>query len=725
MRTFFKNRFCNLAISASAVVCLCDPLLNAAFASPERLLSPKRENAADVNSLALLIEAEDTRTLNKRTLDLLKTPKRDLRKRAYIAIGRIGDKTAVKSLTEALATEKEADLRQLVVFAFGEIEDKSALPSLFSILESTRENTVMKGRAAEAIGKIASSKPTPSSKERSDSTRLLTAALTSFDHSTALTESQQFLISKTLVALLRIKDASSLDAVAKQLKSPSPEIRWQAANVLSRMKDGIAPYAGALNPLLSDSNPLVRAYAAKALAVAKDKASVNGLLILISDRDDRVKAAAISALGGIADQAAALPLMELGQSLLIEFRKADAKLGSIPDQQNLLLLIASSLGSIKDPKSLPFLHQLRTACRPYALCPEVEIAIAQFGDDAFFSKDSYLPFNHNEKWQSVSATAQGLAVLKSKRANEELLDMLKAHPDYRAESEVLNSLAAVKTPNLLPLLLEKLRAKDVILRSTAATLIGEHADSEATKISADEVRAELWKAFLAARQDQMNDARIALLEAATKLKKPFNKEVLTGQFRDADYIVRKKALELQRELEPNNSSLASIRIGPVGTNHDRNYWRRLAELSTSTENLTAILITPKGKIVVELFLHDSPMNVDNFASLARRGYYDGLTFMRVVPNFVIQGGDPRNDMNGGPGYQIRCEINEHSYKTGSVGMALSGKDTGGSQFFITHSPQPHLDGGYTLFGQVRSGMDVVNKIARGDKINHIEIVTTK
>jgi cyclophilin family peptidyl-prolyl cis-trans isomerase len=99
--------------------------------------------------------------------------------------------------------------------------------------------------------------------------------------------------------------------------------------------------------------------------------------------------------------------------------------------------------------------------------------------------------------------------------------------------------------------------------------------------------------------------------------------------------------------------------------------------------------------------------------------------MRVVPDFVIQGGDPRGDTNGGPDYQIRDEINLHSYLSGTIGMALSGKDTGGSQFFITHSPQPHLDGGYTAFGQVTSGMAVVNSIARDDVIERIEILDQK
>jgi cyclophilin family peptidyl-prolyl cis-trans isomerase len=96
--------------------------------------------------------------------------------------------------------------------------------------------------------------------------------------------------------------------------------------------------------------------------------------------------------------------------------------------------------------------------------------------------------------------------------------------------------------------------------------------------------------------------------------------------------------------------------------------------------------------------------------------------MRVVPNFVIQGGDPRNDMNGGPGYAIRDEINLQKYTRGAVGMALSGPDTGGSQFFITHSPQPHLDGGYTIFGRVYDGMTgVVDQTERGDRVLTITI----
>jgi len=115
------------------------------------------------------------------------------------------------------------------------------------------------------------------------------------------------------------------------------------------------------------------------------------------------------------------------------------------------------------------------------------------------------------------------------------------------------------------------------------------------------------------------------------------------------------------------------------------------------------------------------VTVDNFVQLARRGYFNRITFHRVVPNFVIQGGDPRGDGNGGPGYSIRCEINMVPYDGGAVGMALSGKDTGGSQWFVTHSPQPHLDGGYTVFGRVVDGMGVVDSIVRGDAILSVTI----
>ncbi|MCP4150908.1 MAG: hypothetical protein GY757_24390 [bacterium] len=132
--------------------------------------------------------------------------------------------------------------------------------------------------------------------------------------------------------------------------------------------------------------------------------------------------------------------------------------------------------------------------------------------------------------------------------------------------------------------------------------------------------------------------------------------------------------------------------------------------------------TTQGDIVAALFIDQAPGSVSNFVSLIRKGFYNNSAFMRVVPNFVVQVGCPRGDGTGGPGYSIRSELGPLYYEEGTLGMASSGKDTEGSQWFITHSPAPHLDGRYTIYGKVISGMKAVHKIEVGDKILGIELI---
>jgi peptidyl-prolyl cis-trans isomerase B (cyclophilin B) len=141
----------------------------------------------------------------------------------------------------------------------------------------------------------------------------------------------------------------------------------------------------------------------------------------------------------------------------------------------------------------------------------------------------------------------------------------------------------------------------------------------------------------------------------------------------------------------------------------------------------AIMETDKGTINIELFDADAPNTVKNFVDLINKGYYDGLAFHRVIPNFVIQGGCPNTREGasgmpgtGGPGYKIKCEINPNKHQAGTLSMAHAGRDTGGSQFFICHSPQPHLDGVHTVFGQT-TDMDVVNAIRANDRILSVKI----
>jgi len=141
------------------------------------------------------------------------------------------------------------------------------------------------------------------------------------------------------------------------------------------------------------------------------------------------------------------------------------------------------------------------------------------------------------------------------------------------------------------------------------------------------------------------------------------------------------------------------------------------------KNYTATLDTNKGTIELALYPEYAPKTVNNFAFLARENFYDGLTFHRVISNFMIQGGDPTGNGTGGPGYRFEDEtrLNPLTHETGVISMANAGPNTNGSQFFITHSPQPHLNGKHTVFGKVTKGMDVVNLIRQGDVMNKVTI----
>ncbi|TQR30362.1 peptidylprolyl isomerase [Campylobacter sp. MIT 99-7217] len=152
------------------------------------------------------------------------------------------------------------------------------------------------------------------------------------------------------------------------------------------------------------------------------------------------------------------------------------------------------------------------------------------------------------------------------------------------------------------------------------------------------------------------------------------------------------------------------------------------DISRAKDYEFALIKTEKGDMKLKLFNDEAPIAVCNFASLAKEGFYKNLNFHRVIPNFVIQGGCPYGTGTGGPGYTIKCECEGQSnlHLRGTLSMAHAGKDTGGSQFFITHSPQPHLDGVHTVFGQIDSkdtkSLEVLDSIRQGDKILDIEIM---
>jgi peptidyl-prolyl cis-trans isomerase B (cyclophilin B) len=153
-------------------------------------------------------------------------------------------------------------------------------------------------------------------------------------------------------------------------------------------------------------------------------------------------------------------------------------------------------------------------------------------------------------------------------------------------------------------------------------------------------------------------------------------------------------------------------------------WSRPPEMQIDLDTVyEATIETERGNIVLELYPQYAPKTVNNFVFLAREGFYDGLTFHRVISDFMIQGGDPTGKGAGGPGYRFEDEVTDNTltHETGVISMANSGPNTNGSQFFITHLPQPHLDGKHTVFGKVVQGLDVVDAIQQGDKIIKVMI----
>ena len=274
---------------------------------------------------------------------------------------------------------------------------------------------------------------------------------------------------------------------------------------------------------------------------------------------------------------------------------------------------------------------------------------------------------------------------------------------------VLRSLARVKASDLRAVLVQRLDDPDFVVRATVARELG--------TLKPDGGADLLRQAYKTALADSAFAARTAALEALTVYGAAEATSTLVQALEDRDWAVRVRAEELLATLEPAAAATRTIApapgapiapygdpglIGPVNSPH-------------------VFIETAYGTIEFELAVLDAPQTTRNFMELARRGFFNGLEVHRVEANFVVQDGDPRGDGEGGPGHTIRDELNERPYLRGTVGMALEWRDTGGSQFFITHSPQPHLDARYTAFGHVVNGMDVVDRIKPGDVIQRIRV----
>lgn len=205
------------------------------------------------------------------------------------------------------------------------------------------------------------------------------------------------------------------------------------------------------------------------------------------------------------------------------------------------------------------------------------------------------------------------------------------------------------------------------------------------------------------------DVNLIFIDAMKDLNNENTVKVLENNLKSGNYDIGKLSADVLEKITGKKYEFSAKPMNDFD-------WEYIENIS---QNKIVSIKTNKGEIKIELLPDIAPFTVMNFLKLSEKNFYDGTIFHRVVPNFVIQGGDPTGTGFGGPGYTIRSEFSPLTYETGMVGMASSGKDTEGSQFFITHSATPHLDGKYTIFGKVVEGMDVVDKIMIGDYIENI------
>ena len=602
---------------------------------------------------------EDSRNLGGEELAaFFQHPQAQIRSRAAAAAGRIGDADIVPDLLDLL-NDQEEDVRLEAVFALGQLKDSSAVEPLIDSFH--RSSPGEQDEILNALGRIGGVK----------SIEFLRGRLSSGEFE---------LLPAVVYSLTRARGVTSLPAIAEYLSDTSAAVRRAAAYFCCRKADSTVK--AVLLKKLNDDDALVRKYSAGALGRIGAPDIAHHLAPMFSDPDRSVRINAVRAAGKCASEIVVFELLNLAES----------------DEYAIFRPALEALGNLKSPSAAAPLEKLTRQDSGDKL-PYLLICLAKIEGERFF------PFS----------------------------DTYSDHPDPVVRRAVGYSLKFIKSPKALALAQDMLTDSDETVR-TAATAGLAAQGAAAEPILRDLLTDGDWAVRTAAAEGLteigMAGSFDALAECLQAHKNAALPEEVRSLLKALFKLDREKALPFIRDaVTSNQPAVAALakellvesgeEIPILSPPDDRGY---PADFGEHLGNIRISILTEKGRIEIELFGDEAPVVSTNFLRLIRNHYFTGLTFHRVVADFVVQGGDPRGDGWGGPGYTIRDQINRRKFVRGTVGLANAGLDTGGSQFFICLSPQPHLDGSYTAFGQVIKGFGVLDRLVEGDSIEDI-IVT--
>jgi cyclophilin family peptidyl-prolyl cis-trans isomerase/HEAT repeat protein len=651
-------------------------------AAPPR---PPQPYGFTIDEEVRMLQVEDRRQYDAALADWgIHHPNALHRARMALALGRIGPQTFVDTNGNGvrdegekqagvaelvtLVVDSDANVRATAAFALGQIGDATSVDALLQFAGDADGDVA--GEAVEALSKLAAKVPL--------------AKYAAF----AGGQTPEGIRARAIRFLFRFKSDEASAIAADALASPSPRIREEATYDLARR--AYAPARSRLELMVNDPVAQIRANAMTALGRIGAPESLPLLIEALRDPHPWVRTNAVVAVSRLAAK--------------------DRKLIERPEMTQDALRVLELLDD-PDPgtraSSIDALGYYAVHSEP-ARRRLLEIAANGSRWDRELAAGAIAKNLGDEKL--LPADLSGWAKVRVLEASTAISDAVRERyardSDPLVRAQALGTIADDKVDANLALIRAGLADGDIIVRGYA---IGRYSKShDAAKL------ATLQAAEQRARSDKQNDARLAAIGSIAEIDYPERESVLRALLADRDPVVRRTAADaIEQQLKKPRPQYTPL---PTARTDYEQIVQWFRQPHTATIHMT------RGNIKIALLVQDAPVTTWNFAQLARAKYFDNSSFMRVVPNFVIQGGDPRNDMEGGPGYAIRDEINLQKYTRAAVGMALSGPDTGGSQFFITHSPQPHLDGGYTIFGRVTEGMTaVVDQTERGDKVETITI----